>query len=181
MTTPFQTFGQNLGNYLTSDTVYGVLSNCSSYHGTDISSAATCLTRISNTNDISYNKIGAGSVLRASLSSGVNNDFSFNTMYTYGGLTQYYSTNSVARYTEISNNFGILDNISTDYSFNALHTNNLGVYKDMKDKRSKLDIKMRELYGETTDNMSMYNSSIYMNITLTVLASSVIYLLFAKL
>lgn len=184
MTTNFQKFGENLGSLSVADKTYSVLNDCFSFYktgGIDISASATCLRKTADGLDISYNTMLQTSVLKSDLGPG----FDFNTTNTYGNLTSRYFTASgrTIPYNDLIQNMSIINNIgAADSSFNTYHSNNMAAYKKMKEKRDGLDIKMRELYNdETTDNMTMQNSSIYMNVTLTVLATSLVYLLFAKL
>lgn len=180
MTTNFQKFGELLGSVSVANKTYTVLNDCYSFYKTDISASATCLT--ANDRDISYNTMKNTTILKSEL----GHDFSFNTTNTYGSLTSRYFTlgNTTISYEDLIQNMSIINNMNNDVdsSFNKHHPTTLTEYKDLKKKRDGLDIKMRELYNdETTDNMTMQNSSIYMNVTLTVLATSLIYLLFAKL
>jgi len=182
MTTPFQQFGQILGSLSDADTTYTVLKDCYSHYKPNISASSTCLTKIADDNDVSYNTMRGIPILKSALGA----DFNFNTTNTYGALTSRYfsvSNNPSLSYDDLIKNMTIINNISpSDSSFNTYHSKNITTYKDMKKKRDELDIKMRELYNdETSDNMTMKNSSVYMNATLTVLATSLIYLLFAKL
>ena len=183
MTTNFQNFGEFLGSVSVANKTYTVLNDCYSFYKTDISASATCLRKTADDRDISYNTMKNTTILKSEL----GNDFSFNTTNTYGSLTSRYFTlgsGNTISYEDLIQNMRIINNINsaTDSSFNMHHPTTLTEYKDLKKKRDGLDIKMRELYNdETTDNMTMQNSSIYMNVTLTVLATSLIYLLFAKL
>ena len=54
-------------------------------------------------------------------------------------------------------------------------------HKDVMKKRSDLDNKMRELYGEKGDPDLNINSSVYSTMLFTVLSTSLLYYLFIKI
>lgn len=184
MPTEFQQFGNTLGYFASSDSTYTALRDCYSNLGENLVNTSPCLER--DTPDLSCKTIKGTTLNCADL--GIASIADFDAKKTYGSLTDHYFQISALPLSfgknDLTRNMLIIGNIdsSPDSSFNTFHASNMNVYKDMKTKRDDLDIKMRELYNdEVSDNMTMQNSSIYMNVTLTVLATSVLYLLFAKL
>jgi hypothetical protein len=182
MPTDFQVFGNTLGYFSSSDKIQTAISDCYTKYGTAITKESICL---KDNSELSCKTQTGTPLLYSELKFA---KAEFDTKKTYGGLSDHYFTISAppASFTkaDLLRNILIIGNISSspDSSFNTFHSSNMNVYKDMKTERDGLDIKMRELYNdEVSDNMTMQNSSIYMNVTLTVLATSVLYLLFAKL
>lgn len=176
MTTKLNTFHTKLETIYGNDTLNKVLRECQEDGATDcIKADASGI----------YYKYVANEVINNIDLSGVSyyTDGSYN-VYTTGNIytklvgdAGTYST--VAEFTQdlvdISNAL-----ISTDFS--VYHPDQMSKYKSMKQKRKDLDNKMRELYAnEYTDNQMMYDSSVYVNLAWTVLATSVLYYLFVKL
>ena len=77
--------------------------------------------------------------------------------------------------TDISDLSGAL-NRSSDFK------NIQSKYESVKDLRNELDNKMREIYNpEEQDSYILHNQSVYMTLSWTILATSVLYYLFVKL
>ena len=66
--------------------------------------------------------------------------------------------------------------------FTTGHDATINLYTHMKSTRKDLDNKMRSLYGDGyTDNQTQNDNVVVVNLTLTVLATCVLYFLFVKL
>jgi hypothetical protein len=76
----------------------------------------------------------------------------------------------------------------TDGKLNTKYDNNIkdeGEYVDIKNFRNDLDIKLRNLYnnrdGAMKNQKQQIDSTVYENILLTVLATSILYFTFIKI
>ena len=101
---------------------------------------------------------------------------------TYGALKSeimssplhYSETEFIADLTDLKN----LVNDSYDPSFNYI----INQHENNKKKQNELDFKMRELYEEEkSDTKILYDNSVFLTMTYTVLATSLLYYLFVKL
>lgn len=101
---------------------------------------------------------------------------------TYGDLKtkimtsplDYTETEFVADLTDLN----LLVNGSYDPSFNYI----INQHENNKKKQNELDFKMRELYEEEkSDTKILYDNSVFLTMTYTVLATSLLYYLFVKL
>lgn len=101
---------------------------------------------------------------------------------TYGDLKSkimtspldYTETEFVADLTDLKR----LVNGSYDPSFNYI----INQHENNKKKQNELDFKMRELYEEEkSDTKILYDNSVFLTMTYTVLATSLLYYLFVKL
>ena len=175
MTTKLNTFHTKLETIYDNDTLNKVLRECQENGVTDcIKADANGI--YSNYNDEVINSINLSGV----------------SYYTDGSYNVYTTGNIYTKLVGDAGNYSTLDEfkqdlvdisnalISTDFS--DYHPDQMSKYKSMKQKRKDLDNKMRELYAnEYTDNQLMYDSSVYVNLAWTVLATSVLYYLFVKL
>lgn len=86
----------------------------------------------------------------------------------------YSETEFVADLTDLKR----LVNGSYDPSFNYI----INQHENNKKKQNELDFKMRELYEEEkSDTKILYDNSVFLTMTYTVLATSLLYYLFVKL
>ena len=175
MTTKLNTFHTKLETIYDNDTLNKVLRECQVNGVTDcIKADANGI--YSNYNDEVINSINLSGV--SYYTDGSDNIYTTGNIYTkLVGDAGTYSTLDEFKQdlVDISNAL-----ISTDFS--DYHPDQMSKYKSMKQKRKDLDNKMRELYAnEYTDSQLMYDSSVYVNLAWTVLATSVLYYLFVKL
>ena len=102
---------------------------------------------------------------------------------TYGDLKSKLITNisgysDINDYTADVNDLKKLVNDSYDPSFNYI----INQHENNKKKQNELDFKMRELYEEEkSDTKILYDNSVFLTMTYTVLATSLLYYLFVKL
>lgn len=176
MTTKLNTFHTKLETIYANDTLNKVLRECQENGATD------CIKTADDTTYYNYNTEDV-----------INNIDLSGASYYLNGSDKIYTTGNI--YTKLvgdAGTYSTLDEfkqdlvdisnalISTDFS--DYHPDQMSKYKSMKQKRKDLDNKMRELYAnEYTDNQLMYDSSVYVNLAWTVLATSVLYYLFVKL
>lgn len=86
----------------------------------------------------------------------------------------YSETEFIADLTDLKS----LVNGSYDPSFNSI----INQHENNKKKQNELDFKMRELYEEEkSDTKILYDNSVFLTMTYTVLATSLLYYLFVKL
>ena len=86
----------------------------------------------------------------------------------------YSETEFIADVNDLKN----LVNGSYDPSFNYI----INQHENNKKKQNELDFKMRELYEEEkSDTKILYDNSVFLTMTYTVLATSLLYYLFVKL
>lgn len=176
MTTKLNTFHTNLETIYANDTLNKVLRECQENGTTDC---------VKTVDFIDYYKYGTTEVINGIDLSGVS-------YYTVGSDNIYTTGNIYAKLVNDASDYSTMAEfaqdlvdisnalISTDFS--DYHPDQMSKYKSMKQKRKDLDNKMRELYAnEYTDNQMMYDSSVYVNLAWTVLATSVLYYLFVKL
>lgn len=89
-------------------------------------------------------------------------------------VPDYTGTEFVADLTDLKR----LVNGSYDPSFNYI----INQHENNKKKQNELDFKMRELYEEEkSDTKILYDNSVFLTMTYTVLATSLLYYLFVKL
>lgn len=183
MVTKLKEFQLELATLEKSKSLPDVLKKCYEYQGTSFSKDRVCLTY--DENNQKFRDIN-GSIVSNLPSTWVDGTaISYGTTTTYGSLEAIYVSFTDA---------GSLNNYNTDLStvqtsltnpenkFNNLNKDNINLYSTMKSKRGSLDTKMRELYeDENTDTQSMFENSIYANLSITVLATCLLYLLFVKL
>lgn len=176
MTTKLNTFHTKLETIYRNDTLNKVLRECQE------DGATNC---IQTADFIDYYKYGTNDKI-------TNIDLSGVSYYTDGSDNIYTTGNIYTKLVGDAGTYSTVDEfaqdlvdisnalISTDFS--DYHPDQMSKYKSMKQKRKDLDNKMRELYAnEYTDNQLMYDSSVYVNLAWTVLATSVLYYLFVKL
>lgn len=175
MTTKLNTFHSKLETIYGNDTLNKVLRECQENGVTD------CVKADTNGIYYNYNEEVINSINLSGVSyytDGSYNVYTTGNIYTklVGDAGTYSTVDEFAQdLVDISNAL-----ISTDFS--DYHPDQMSKYKSMKQKRKDLDNKMRELYAnEYTDNQLMYDSSVYVNLAWTVLATSVLYYLFVKL
>ena len=182
MSTKLKEFELELATVEKAKSIPDVLKNCYEYQGTTFSNDRVCLTYDANAQK--FRDINGSVVLNLPATWVDGTTISYGTTTSYGSLEAIYVSFTDA---------GSLNNYKTDVStvhtslnaeskFNGQNEENINLYTTMKSKRNNLDTKMRELYeDENTDNQLMFESSVYANLSFTVLATCLLYLLFVKL